>query len=440
MAVIAGAAVAFALPALARAETHLLGSGPLAVPLPAGSTAEKSLRPTAQGPVGTVAVWVRVAGARSGDLTLTLVAPDGRTRLLSRRAGGRAIGLGNADPFCGYGAAIFTDEAFEPLAEAETPFHGWVLPAQRLDTLKGVEAAGRWTLRIANAAGGTPGQLTCWRLELGLDIDTTRTASADGVTASVTYRELRSEFSRVRIHIAGPNGQLAVPFAQVKCSRCAASGPNLLGGGESPLTVRDLDGDGEPEVILDTYTGGAHCCSVSVIFRRVGVTYLHSVAWWGNPGYRLVDLDRDGRPELRTADDTFGYLFTSWASSGEPVLIFRYARGHLTAVTRDFPKAIQADADLYWRAAQEQLARRDGEPRGLLAAWAADMANLGKVREAFAQLDALAAAGKLGDNEGMGTTAGADYTKALRAHLRSQGYPVVTTNGTAATPAPIPAT
>ena len=440
MAVIAGAAVAFALPALARAETHLLGSGPLAVPLPAGSTAEKSLRPTAQGPVGTVAVWVRVAGARSGDLTLTLVAPDGRTRLLSRRAGGRAIGLGNADPFCGYGAAIFTDEAFEPLAEAETPFHGWVLPAQRLDTLKGVEAAGRWTLRIANAAGGTPGQLTCWRLELGLDIDTTRTASADGVTASVTYRELRSEFSRVRIHIAGPNGQLAVPFAQVKCSRCAASGPNLLGGGESPLTVRDLDGDGEPEVILDTYTGGAHCCSVSVIFRRVGVTYLHSVAWWGNPGYRLVDLDRDGRPELRTADDTFGYLFTSWASSGEPVRLFHYASGRLTDVTRDFPKAIQADADRYWQAAQEQLARRDGEPRGLLAAWAADLANLGKVREAFAQLDALAAAGKLGDSEGMGTAAGADYSRALRAHLRSQGYPVVTTPGTPTPVAPIPAT
>src|SRR5262245_46897289 len=27
--------------------------------------------------------------------------------------------------------------------------------------------------------------------------------------------------------------------------------------------VRDLDADGEPEVFLDTYTGGAHCCSVT---------------------------------------------------------------------------------------------------------------------------------------------------------------------------------
>ena len=439
VAVIAAAVVALVLPALAAAETHLLGSGPLAVPLPAGSTVEKSLRPTAQAPVGTVAVWVRVAGARSGDLTLTLVAPDGRTRLLSRRAGGSAIGLGNGDPGCGYGAAIFTDEAYQPLAEAETPFHGWVLPVEKLDTLKGVEAAGRWTLRITNAASGATGQLTCWRLELGLDIDTTRTASAGGVTASVTYRELHSDFSRVRIRIAGPNGQLDVPFAQVKCSQCAATGPNLLGGGDSPLTVRDLDGDGEPEVILDTYTGGAHCCSVSVIFRRVGSTYVRSIAWWGNPGYRLEDLDRDGSPELRSADDTFGYLFTSWVSSGEPVLIFHYAGGRLTDMTRDFPKAIQADADRYWQAAQEQLAARDGEARGFLAAWAADMANLGKVREAFARLDALAAAGKLADNEGMGTAAGAAYVTALRAHLRRQGYPLVTTTGPAAPAAPIPA-
>lgn len=83
---------------------------------------------------------------------------------------------------------------------------------------------------------------------------------------------------------------------------------------------------------------------------------------------------------------------------------------------------MQADADRYWQGAQEQLASPDGEARGLLAAWAADMANLGKADEAFATLDRLAAAGKLGDNEAMGTQAGAAYVRALRAHLREEGY------------------
>lgn len=420
-ALLAAAVAALAGPGLARAETHIVGSGPLTTALPSGATVEKAMRPVLKGPVGTVAVWVRIQAAHAGDLTLTLVAPDGRTRLLAERQGGAAPGLGDGSPGCKGAAVVFSDQGFETLDKATAPYTGWVIPKEKLDTLAGIAAAGRWSLRVANAAGGVPGTLTCWRLELGLDIDTTVTAKGGHTTASVTFRELNYEYRKVRLRIQSPGASLVIPFAKVKCEACVAEGPNLLAGGH-PLAVRDLDADGEPEVILDTYTGGAHCCSVSVIFRKVGSRYLYSEAWWGNPGYRLADFDRDGRPELLTADDTFGYLFTSWASSGEPALIFHYAKGELANVTRQFPKQVQADADQYWRGAQELLAQEGGDARGVLSAWAADMANLNKADEAFAKLDELAAAGKLGDNEQMGTAAGAAYVKALRAHLKQEGY------------------
>jgi subtilisin-like proprotein convertase family protein len=413
---------ALAAPGLAAAETTIKGSGPLEVALAPGTTVEKAMLIERDGPVGSVAVWVRATGARTGDLTLTLVAPDGRERVLSRREGGTQRGLGTGSAGCAGPAVIFTDEGFSTLDGASRPYSGWVQPHEPLAALEGMPSAGRWTLRLENATGGLAGTLACWRLQLSLDVDTTVTERAGGTAATVTFRELDSIYSRVRLRIAGPGGAaLSTTLAQVKCEQCPAAGPNLLAGG-SPLTVRDLDADGEPEVLLDLYTGGAHCCSVSLVFRRVGMTYRRSVAWWGNPGYRLADLDRDGRPELLTADDTFGYLFTSWASSGEPLVVLRYERGRLVDVTRSFPRQVQADADRYRKAARQQLKDPGGEARGLLSAWAASMANLGKAEEAFATLAVLAKEGRLGDREQMGTAANAKYVAALRAHLRKQGY------------------
>ncbi len=97
---------ALAAPALAHAESHLVGSGPLATTLAPGSTVEKSLRLALKGPVGSLKVWVRIAKAHAGDLTLTLVAPDGRTRLLTKRRGGAGAGLGDGTPGCKGSASI----------------------------------------------------------------------------------------------------------------------------------------------------------------------------------------------------------------------------------------------------------------------------------------------------------------------------------------------
>ena len=36
---------------------------------------------------------------------------------------------------------------------------------------------------------------------------------------------------------------------------------------DSSVDVRDLDGDGEPEVLVKLYSGGANCCLSSLIFR-----------------------------------------------------------------------------------------------------------------------------------------------------------------------------
>ena len=65
---------------------------------------------------------------------------------------------------------------------------------------------------------------------------------------------------------------------------------------DAPLQVVDLDADGEPEVLVDAYTGGAHCCALTEILRFDGAAYAPAETTWGNFGYALKDLDGDGPP------------------------------------------------------------------------------------------------------------------------------------------------
>jgi hypothetical protein len=65
------------------------------------------------------------------------------------------------------------------------------------------------------------------------------------------------------------------------------------------VRLRDLDADGEPEVLVDVFTGGAHCCFATEILRFDGSSYRARSRNWADSGYRLADLDHDGRPESR---------------------------------------------------------------------------------------------------------------------------------------------
>jgi hypothetical protein len=153
----------------------------------------------------------------------------------------------------------------------------------------------------------------------------------------------------------------------------------LVRGGEdkrSPLAVADLDGNGEPEVLLDLYSGGAHCCSSTRIYHRSGDPPRYQVAThdWGNPGYRLEDLEGDGRLEFVTGDDAFSGAFTSYAASRRPPVVLRFDDKALQDVTRRYPKLIEQDATECWKAFQE-LSPKDptgNDVRGVAAAYVAD--------------------------------------------------------------------
>jgi hypothetical protein len=154
---------------------------------------------------------------------------------------------------------------------------------------------------------------------------------------------------------------------------------------DSMVKVADLDLDGEPEVLVDTFSGGAHCCLTTRVLTWDGTGYQPRDVAWRDVGYALRDADGDGRPELVGADPRFSAVFTAFAASAFPPRVLQVEKGATVDVTRRFPKLVRADARVRLRDLRK--ARRGADVRGTLAAYVADQYLLGRGSVGTAEVD-----------------------------------------------------
>lgn len=251
----------------------------------------------------------------------------------------------------------------------------------------------------------------------------TETASEGAVTATFSYRKVNDfKWTGLKLTIVRAGATLfAGPPNLRECQQpyCVPTGA-FPGAGDPTVRVRDLDGDGEPDVLLGLYSGGAHCCLYAQAYRlrADGSGYDAVTHDFGDPGFRLADLDRDGKPEFRSADFRFDYKFASFASSGMPLQIWRFEGGRFVEVTAGFPARIRRDAASWWRSYRRQRRRSDGEQLGLVAAWAGDEYRLGRRAHVLAVLRREAGRGRLKGTRLHGTR----YIRSLDRFLRRLGY------------------
>lgn len=107
----------------------------------------------------------------------------------------------------------------------------------------------------------------------------------------------------------------------------------------------DLDGDGRPEALVRTWSGGAHCCYGIQAFRLTDEAEPLLRTPPSSCEGRFEDLDGDGRQELLTCDDAFGYAFCPFAASPLPRVVLRYAPepGAFIPATPDFAAWLAAN-------------------------------------------------------------------------------------------------
>jgi hypothetical protein len=193
------------------------------------------------------------------------------------------------------------------------------------------------------------------------------------------------------------------------------------------VDLNDLDSDGTPEVLLQAYTGGAHCCMAITTytwqedrFRPIYFDYLDG------GGGRFEDLDGDGLTEFVTLDNAFLYTFSSYAGSYPPSLILTFQDGEYIDTTNQFQQRLGSTAwDMYQSV--EQRDEEGYEINGLLAGYVAQKIRLGEYRQGW---DFMMARYERGndwglqsyDNDGNVVEEFADFPTALQAFLQDLGY------------------
>ncbi len=192
---------------------------------------------------------------------------------------------------------------------------------------------------------------------------------------------------------------------------------------KSSVHVVYLEPGGEPNVVLDLYSGGAHCCWIEQVFSFTPgtMTYGEVEYNFADSGERLVDLNHNGLDEFLTADDSFAYEFTDFAGSGLPIEILRFSNGRFVNVTRSHPKLITKDAKR-WLRAFKRMGPSYQDSVGVIAAWAADQDELGHRKPVARYLAQQLRAGHLNSALAPTEPGGKTFLIRLRKFLRARGH------------------
>lgn len=214
------------------------------------------------------------------------------------------------------------------------------------------------------------------KLEVSNQTNVTRVAISGNIRAELSYSEdIDTEEAP---HLRLVRGGRILLNTSVKLT---GRDPGVIGSADGP-EVRDLDGDGEPEVLLNIVERGAHCCAYSFIYHYLPAQkrYARLDHFWTN--YRntpeLKDLDQDGKLEFISGNENFSGEFGPYAITGAcPIQIWRYRQGRMQDVTRRYPKLIRKDAQIWWHAYHETRSDWFESPVAL-AAYLADKYLLGE--------------------------------------------------------------
>jgi hypothetical protein len=161
-----------------------------------------------------------------------------------------------------------------------------------------------------------------------------------------------------------------------------------------PLTGSDITGDGIPEVIVETYSGGAHCCFGTLVYSLGAQATRLLETQASNCGGEFRDLDDDGVLEYVTCDDRFAYAYCPFAASPVVTVALAYDpdQGYVAASPR-FPELfadpIAAHTALAEQAEPGGLGEWDATSKCAVLPLVLDLLYSGQTERAWSELERL---------------------------------------------------
>lgn len=156
------------------------------------------------------------------------------------------------------------------------------------------------------------------------------------------------------------------------------------------------ESDTASSVVIEGYTGGAHCCATLRVVTPVGgkLTLIEFEAVDGSGAEAFpTDIDGDGKADFLRQDDRFRYQFSSGAGSLSPPVIFNIVDGNLIDVSKE-PRFRSVWERFAAEARGSCADKTQSDRNGACAAYAAAGARLGNSESTTREAESLAAKGK----------------------------------------------
>lgn len=160
-----------------------------------------------------------------------------------------------------------------------------------------------------------------------------------------------------------------------------AEGSMSMAQAEFTVAALDRQAPDRQQLLVRTFTYGAHCCFEYKLVERRGPQWVvHDLGQFDGAGMPTPkDVDGDGRLELLGTDQRFLYAFTAYAFSLAPPQVQEVVGGKLVDVSAEprYRAIYEADA-----AKAAKTCRENPDP-GPCIPYAATMARLGRLEEAW---------------------------------------------------------
>lgn len=195
------------------------------------------------------------------------------------------------------------------------------------------------------------------------------------------------------------------------------------------ISFQNFDNDNIPEVVVNTFTGGAHCCTNNIVYHWQEDQFNKiDLGFRDGGGGEFKDLDQDGNMEFVTFDNAFLYRFSSYVASFPPTMILTFRNSNFENVTTEYPDYLRETLDEMYQRYREVSDSEYPEVNGILAGYVAQKILLDEYEEGWEFM--LNHYDQNSDNWGLdiyddnGELIGSypDFPTALKAFLIKQGY------------------
>jgi hypothetical protein len=103
------------------------------------------------------------------------------------------------------------------------------------------------------------------------------------------------------------------------------------------ISLEQFQPGGNKYYLFQLFSGGAHCCTSLLISEiRDNKFIVLDSGFYGNSGYVVEDLNKDGLKEIISGNDMFAYAFTNYSETRFPLRVEKFENGKLVNITGNF--------------------------------------------------------------------------------------------------------